>query len=126
MRSNRFMLRKLTQMNRLIGMMIVEMVEELPPEEPAGATNLLERNILKALADEAPMLGKRIAKRGGYSYSARLRAALADMVRRGILAHGPDGYRLVSTQMPSMNGRESDIEATIAVNGKHANGFHRG
>ena len=59
---------------------------------PPAATPV-ERSILAAATRE-PATGKRLARLAGRPWNSRLRAALADLTRRGKLAHTPDGYRL--------------------------------
>lgn len=71
---------------------------------PAGSSagsNLslsqIERDIVQALS-AGPMGGKQLAARAGYPYNSTLRIILANLVDRGILATGDQGYSLSDTR----------------------------
>src|SRR6185437_10984675 len=88
----RFLQTRLAKITRTLAILVDCLVEELPDDEPHGDLAPMESAILEALQDGRPLPGKRVAKAAGYSYSARLRTCLADMTRRGLLKHSPDGY----------------------------------
>jgi biotin operon repressor len=69
--------------------------EPRPPRE-------MERNILEALGDQT-MSGQEIARAAGYAYESHLKACLADMRRRGLLA-GASGARGYCVPRPGGNG----------------------
>jgi hypothetical protein len=52
----------------------------------------MHRSILAA-ATAAAKPTKALARLAGYSYSPHVRAAVADLVRRGLLLRTPDGLR---------------------------------
>lgn len=58
----------------------------------------LEQAILAALAKQEPLTGKQLASKTGYVYARYLRATLAGMVKRGVLARDQEGYRRVVTE----------------------------
>lgn len=118
---------RLARITRQLAVLLETLVEEQPDTDLPDGLPPIEQGILEALSDGSTLTGKRIAKRSQYAYSPRLRQTLADMTRRSLLAHGPDGYRIASTQKVSprplvhLNG-----EANGGVNGKPVgNGFHR-
>lgn len=45
-------------------------------------------------AGPVPIPAKRLASLAGYECNSHFRATLAEMVRNGLLRHGPDGYSL--------------------------------
>jgi DNA-binding MarR family transcriptional regulator len=70
------------------------------PNADPGKLSSAERRILNALADGKPYQGKALASRAGYKYTT-VRPVLPGMVRRGLLIHGPDGYRLAEPRPPA-------------------------
>ncbi len=90
--SDRSVSRRLAIINRELAKLVDHLIESAPPEETPGVASRFEKAIVEALGSDT-MPAKKIARRSGYAYSARLRSTLADLVRRGILTHGPDGYR---------------------------------
>lgn len=76
-----------------------QLLEHALTPSVAVVKSKFEQAILEALSGGEPMPGKLVAKRAGYSYGGRLRSVLADMTRRGLLTHSPNGYSLV-TQKP--------------------------
>lgn len=81
-----------------------QLLEHALTPSVAVVKSKFEQAILEALSGGEPMPGKLVAKRAGYSYGGRLRSVLADMTRRGMIAHTADGYQLV-TSRPERNGR---------------------
>lgn len=61
---------------------------------PSGGLRLrsVHRRLLSA-ADVTPAKAERLCRIAGLSCNSTSRAALAELVRAGLLRHGPDGYR---------------------------------
>lgn len=93
----RFLQTRLARITRQLAVLVDCLVDELPDDEDHGDLPPMEAAILESLQDGKPQPGKRLAKLAGYSYSARLRTCLADMTRRGLLTHCPDGYKRAET-----------------------------
>ena len=85
--------RTLARVTRQLAILVEQLVEEQPDDDPIDGLPPMEQAILEALQDGRPLPGKRVARAAGYSYSARIRSTLADLTRRGLLIHGPDGYQ---------------------------------
>jgi hypothetical protein len=96
---DRHVARQLAKALRIMAVLTEQMVAQFPEEAPADLPKI-ERAILGALASGEDMPGKRIAKVAGYAMCSSFRAALARMVRQGVLTHGPDGYRLAPKPEP--------------------------
>lgn len=63
------------------------------PPVPAETLTPMAETILEALREAGkPLPAKVLAKRAGYAYGSRLRQALADLGRRGMISRLPDGY----------------------------------
>ena len=69
----------------------------LDDERDAKGGPPLEQAVLAALAKQEPLTGKQLASKTGYVYARYLRATLAGMVKRGVLARDQEGYRRVVT-----------------------------
>jgi hypothetical protein len=108
----KFLAARLARINRLQGMLLDQLIEEMPDDEVLEDLPPMESALLEALQDGRPLPGKRVAKACGYSYSARLRTCLADLCRRSILVHSPDGYRRSQDSAPVAPARPA-----IGMNG---------
>ena len=97
----KFLATRLTRIVRQMSVLLELAFEEMPDDEATDGLPPMEQAILKSLDHGRPMPGKRVANAARYSYSARLRTTLADLCRRGLLTHSPDGYRYPSTPVPS-------------------------
>lgn len=86
--SRKDLARRLARVSRQLCRLLEEALETDEPDN----LQPMEQAILDALVGKT-LPGKQIASRSGYSYGARIRLVLADMTRRGLLTHGPDGYR---------------------------------
>jgi hypothetical protein len=98
-----YLQKRLARITRSLAILVDCLVDEMPDDEPLDLPPM-EAAILEALEDGKPQPGKRLAKLAGYSYSARLRTTLADMTRRSLLNHSPDGYKIASQNGHSLNG----------------------
>lgn len=94
--SQRPIARRLASIAKEYAKLAAELLDSLPPEESPVNTRF-EKAILEAIGTDT-MPAKKIARRSGYAYSARLRSTLAAMCRAGILTRSPDGYRRVLSQ----------------------------
>lgn len=87
--------RTLARVAKKLAALVERLVAERPEDDgiPDGFSPL-ETAIIEALSDGSALPGKKIARRSGYAYSARIRTVLAKLTRDGHLTHGPDGYKL--------------------------------
>jgi hypothetical protein len=64
-------------------------------EDEGLSVSPIRAAVVEVLGDaEGALKGQAIARRAGRSYSGTFRAALASMVREGVLILGPEGYEL--------------------------------
>jgi hypothetical protein len=104
----KFLATRFARITRQLAVLLEAAIDELPDDEPHGDLPPMESAILEALQDGRPQPGKRLAKTAGYSYSARLRTCLADMCRRNLLTHCPDGYKLSQESAPVTGARPAN------------------
>jgi hypothetical protein len=108
----KFIATRFARITRQMAVLLELAMDELPDDEPHGNLPPMEHAILEVLQDGRPLPGKRLAKASGYSYSARLRTTLADMTRRSLLIHCPDGYKLPQDSAPVAPARPANVNGT--------------
>lgn len=64
-----------------------------------GTLSPVQRQILSVATNE-PQTAPRLARAAGRSCNTHFRDALRELVRRGLLVHLPEGYRLPASSLP--------------------------
>ncbi len=94
--------RRLVHVTRQLAQILEEVVTDKPSKttakrsRSAAASGPLEEAVLEVLASGAVIAPKVLARKAGYPYNSRFRAAMTGLARRGLVTRTPDGYRRVT------------------------------